>query len=184
MTQFLIRRIFWAIFLFLVATIITYLIFWVIPSDPAALAAGKSATPADIARVRHFLHLDEPIWKQYLRFVWQLVRHGSLGESFVNRQPRAHDHRQGRPGDRFTRLRRRRPLAVALDPGRHPLGAAAALDHGPRHDDARPDRDLGAPGVDRPDLLLRLRLQARPDPDRRLLQLLPRAPLARSAKAP
>jgi peptide/nickel transport system permease protein len=87
MTQFLIRRIFWAIFLFLVATIITYLIFWVIPSDPAALAAGKSATPADIARVRHFLHLDEPIWKQYLRFVWQLVRHGSLGESFVNRQP-------------------------------------------------------------------------------------------------
>ena len=86
MTQFLIRRIFWAIFLFLVATIITYLIFWVIPSDPAALAAGKSATPADIARVRHFLHLDEPIWQQYLRFVWQLVRHGSLGESFVNRE--------------------------------------------------------------------------------------------------
>ena len=76
MTQFLIRRIFWAIFLFLVATIITYLIFWVIPSNPAALAAGKSATPADIARVSHFLHLDEPIWKQYLRFVWQLVRHG------------------------------------------------------------------------------------------------------------
>jgi peptide/nickel transport system permease protein len=87
MTQFLIRRIFWAIFLFLVATIITYLIFWVIPSDPAALAAGKSATPADVAGVRHFLHLDEPIWKQYLRFVWQLVRHGSLGQSFVNREP-------------------------------------------------------------------------------------------------
>jgi peptide/nickel transport system permease protein len=86
MTAFLIRRIFWAIFLFFVATIITYLIFWVIPSDPAALAAGKSATPADIARVRHFLHLDEPIWQQYLRFVWQLVRHGSLGQSFVNRQ--------------------------------------------------------------------------------------------------
>ncbi len=86
MTQFLIKRIFWAIFLFLVATIITYLIFWVIPSDPAALAAGKSATPADIARVSHFLHLDEPIWKQYVRFVWQLVRHGSLGQSFVNRQ--------------------------------------------------------------------------------------------------
>jgi dipeptide transport system permease protein len=86
MGQFLIRRIFWAIFLFFVATIITYLIFWVIPADPAQLAAGKSATPADIARVRHFLHLDEPIWRQYLRFVWQLVRHGSLGNSFVNRQ--------------------------------------------------------------------------------------------------
>ena len=86
MMQFLIRRIFWAIFLFFVATIITYLIFWVIPANPAALAAGKSATPADIARVSHFLHLDEPIWKQYLRFVWNLIRHGSLGQSFVNRQ--------------------------------------------------------------------------------------------------
>ena len=87
MTQFLIRRLFWAIFLFFAATIITYLIFWVIPADPAALAAGKSATPADVARVSHFLHLDEPIWKQYVRFVWNLVGHGSLGQSFVNRQP-------------------------------------------------------------------------------------------------
>jgi peptide/nickel transport system permease protein len=86
MMQFLIRRIFWAIFLFFVATIITYLIFWVIPSDPAALAAGKSATPADIERVRHYLHLDQPIWQQYLRFVRRLVFHGDLGHSFVNRQ--------------------------------------------------------------------------------------------------
>jgi peptide/nickel transport system permease protein len=86
MTKFVVHRLLWAVFLFFVATVVTYLIFWVIPSDPAALAAGKSATPADIARVRHFLHLDEPIWRQYLRFVWQLVRHGSLGQSFVNRQ--------------------------------------------------------------------------------------------------
>ncbi|HEY6961727.1 MAG TPA: ABC transporter permease [Gaiellaceae bacterium] len=86
MLQFAIRRVGWAIFLFLVATVITYVIFWVIPSDPAALAAGKAATPQDIARVRHFLHLDEPIWRQYLRFLWNLVGHQSLGESFVNRQ--------------------------------------------------------------------------------------------------
>src|ERR1700745_2207125 len=87
MTQFLIRRIFWAIFLFFVATIITYLIFWVIPADPAAIAAGKSATPADIARGRHFMHLDEPLWRQDLPLAWNLVAHGSLGQSFVNRQP-------------------------------------------------------------------------------------------------
>jgi peptide/nickel transport system permease protein len=76
----------WAVFLFFTATVITYLIFWVIPADPAALAAGKSATPEQIARVRHLLHLDQPIWRQYLRFVWNIVGHGSLGESFVNRQ--------------------------------------------------------------------------------------------------
>jgi peptide/nickel transport system permease protein len=36
--------------------------------------------------VRHFLHLDEPVWRQYLRFLWNLVGHQSLGHSFVNRQ--------------------------------------------------------------------------------------------------
>jgi peptide/nickel transport system permease protein len=86
MTKFLIRRIFWAIFLFFVATIITYLIFWVIPSDPAKLAAGRAATQADIDRVRHFLHLDRPIWEQYYYFVENMVVHGSLGQSFVNRE--------------------------------------------------------------------------------------------------
>src|SRR4051794_13881792 len=86
MTHFLIRRVFWAIFLFFVATIITYLIFWVIPSDPARLAAGKAATQEDIDRVRHFLHLDQPLWWQYGYFVWQLVVHGDLGRSFVNRE--------------------------------------------------------------------------------------------------
>jgi peptide/nickel transport system permease protein len=86
MGAFLVRRIFWALMLFFVATMITYLIFWVIPADPAALAAGKSATPEDIARVRHFLHLDEPIWEQYGRFVWNLVVHGDLGRSYVNRE--------------------------------------------------------------------------------------------------
>jgi peptide/nickel transport system permease protein len=86
MGAFLIRRAFWALFLFFVATIITYLIFWVIPANPAQLAAGKSATPADIARVAHYLHLDKPIWWQYLFFLKQLVLHGDLGRSFVNRQ--------------------------------------------------------------------------------------------------
>ena len=86
MTQFLIRRLFWAIFLFFAATIITYLIFCVIPADPAALAAGKAATQADVERVRHFMHLDEPIWEQYLRFLWAMVGHQSLGRSFVSRQ--------------------------------------------------------------------------------------------------
>jgi peptide/nickel transport system permease protein len=86
LTKFVLRRLMWAVFLFFTATVITYLIFWVIPADPAALAAGKSATPEQIARVRHLLHLDQPIWRQYLRFVWNIIGHGSLGESFVNRQ--------------------------------------------------------------------------------------------------
>ena len=88
MIEFLIRRTFWAVFLFFAATIVTYVIFFVIPQDPAALACGKAASnPKCILSVRHAMGLDLPIWKQYGLFVWRLVRHGYFGNSFVNRLP-------------------------------------------------------------------------------------------------
>jgi peptide/nickel transport system permease protein len=87
MGYFIIRRTFWAVFLFLVATIITYLIFFVIPSDPATIACGTHCTPGQIIHIRHALHLDLPIYQQYWLFLWNLVRHQSLGFSFVNGQP-------------------------------------------------------------------------------------------------
>lgn len=84
MTQFLIRRTFWALFLFIVATMLTYLIFFVIPTDPAQLAAGRASTPVIVNHIRHSMHLDLPIYQQYWLFVWNLVRHGSFGYSYVN----------------------------------------------------------------------------------------------------
>lgn len=84
MLYFLIRRAFWAIFLFIAATVITYVIFFVIPSDPAAIAAGQHATPQIIAHIRKMLHLNLPIYQQYWLFIWNLIRHGSLGYSYAN----------------------------------------------------------------------------------------------------
>ena len=86
MLQYLIRRILWAIVLFVAVTLVTYVIFFITPSDPARLAAGQGATPADVQKVAERLHLNEPIYEQYGRFLWQLVGHQSLGTSFVNRQ--------------------------------------------------------------------------------------------------
>ena len=86
MFPFLVRRTLWAVALFLATTVITYLIFFIIPADPAALACGKACTAKDVARVRHSLGLDLPVWHQYLRFLGRLVLHGNLGTSFVNRQ--------------------------------------------------------------------------------------------------
>ena len=83
MGYFLIRRAFWAIFLFLVATVVTYVIFFVIPADPAQLAAGKGSTPEIVAHIRHMMHLDLPIYQQYWIFLWNIIRHGSLGHSYV-----------------------------------------------------------------------------------------------------
>jgi peptide/nickel transport system permease protein len=79
---FIIRRPFWAVFLFLVATIVTYLIFFVIPTNPAELAAGKAAKPSIVKHIAHNLHLDLPIYQQYWLFLWNMVRHASLGYSF------------------------------------------------------------------------------------------------------
>jgi len=86
MFHFIVRRILWALVLFLAVTVVTYLIFFVTPADPARLAAGQGASPDDVQRVAERLHLDEPVWQQYGRFLWQLVGEQSLGESFVNRQ--------------------------------------------------------------------------------------------------
>ena len=85
MARFLVRRLFWAIFLVFAATILTYTIFFLIPGDPASLSAGRGSTPEAVARVKHLLHLDEPAWEQYGRFVWNMVAHQSLGISYINR---------------------------------------------------------------------------------------------------
>jgi len=85
MGAFLVRRLFWAVFLLLAATIITYVIFFLVPGDPAQLACGRACTPQDVERVRHLLHLDEPVWQQYLRFLWNLIGHQDLGRSYANR---------------------------------------------------------------------------------------------------
>src|SRR5438552_15538695 len=86
MGRFLLHRLFWAVFLFFVATLVTYVIFFLIPGDPALISVGSgaSATPQFLAHVRHELHLDLPTYQQYWLFVWNMIRHGSLGYSFRN----------------------------------------------------------------------------------------------------
>src|SRR5918996_5335831 len=86
MFRYLIRRILWAAVLFLCVTIVTYVIFFIIPANPAQLAAGKAATDAKIKEVEKFLGLDQPVYVQYYRFMKRLVLEQSLGTSFATRQ--------------------------------------------------------------------------------------------------
>jgi peptide/nickel transport system permease protein len=76
----------WAAVLFFAVTVVTYVIFFIIPANPAQLAAGKAATDEKIKEVEHFLGLDQPVYVQYWRFVKRLVIHHSLGTSFATRQ--------------------------------------------------------------------------------------------------
>src|ERR687884_2002711 len=86
MVRYLIRRLLWAGVLFFAVTIVTYFLFFIIPANPADLVCGQACRAGDVARIKHNLGLNKPIYVQYGRFVWKLVRHGSLGYSYVNRE--------------------------------------------------------------------------------------------------
>jgi peptide/nickel transport system permease protein len=84
--RYLIRRVMWAAVLFVVITMVTYIIFFIIPADPAKLACGQRATQDCIRLARENLGLDRPVYAQYGRFLWRLAYHHDLGKSYVNRQ--------------------------------------------------------------------------------------------------
>jgi peptide/nickel transport system permease protein len=85
-TRYLIRRLLWAVLLFFAVTIVSYILFFIIPADPARQFAGKGATPDTVAKAKHYLGLDQPIYVQYGNFVKRLVIHGDLGHSWYNRE--------------------------------------------------------------------------------------------------
>jgi peptide/nickel transport system permease protein len=84
--RYFIRRLLWAAVLFVAVTAVTYVIFFVIPADPARQLCGQRATPECVSRARHFLGVDRPLPVQYAGFLDRLVVHGSLGRSFTTRQ--------------------------------------------------------------------------------------------------
>ena len=83
MIRFVARRVFWAVFLFLVATLLTFVIFYLIPNDPLQITGvGVIGTPVLMKHVRSELHLDVPAYQQYWIFLWNMIRHQSLGYSY------------------------------------------------------------------------------------------------------
>src|SRR3954454_8040122 len=90
MLRYFIRRLLWACVLFIAVTLVTFMIFFVVPQDPARQVCGQRATATCIERARHFLGLDKPVIVQYGRFLDRLVIHHSLGRSFTTRQDVTH----------------------------------------------------------------------------------------------
>ncbi|MFL6006159.1 MAG: ABC transporter permease [Gaiellaceae bacterium] len=86
MFQYLVRRILWAIVLFLTITVVAYVIFFIIPADPAQLACGQRASPECLRNATQNLGLDKPVYVQYWKFLTNLVVHQDLGKSYFNRQ--------------------------------------------------------------------------------------------------
>jgi peptide/nickel transport system permease protein len=84
---FLARRLLWALFLLVVASILVFAVFWLVPANPQAIRPASAITaPEAAAMTQQYLGLGEPIWQQYGTFVWRIVAHGSLGFSYFSRQ--------------------------------------------------------------------------------------------------
>jgi peptide/nickel transport system permease protein len=86
MLRFLIRRILSGALVLLLVTTAVFILFFATSRDPAARFAGKFATPATLALLRHRMGLEDPLPVQYWHFLTRLL-HGDLGYSYATRSP-------------------------------------------------------------------------------------------------
>jgi len=69
-----------------VVALFVFLLLHLSPGDPATVIAGDYASPADIARIRAQLGLDQPLYIQFTNWLVQLSR-GDLGVSIFSNLP-------------------------------------------------------------------------------------------------
>ena len=86
MWVFIGRRLLIALPVLFGSSVALFVLLYVLPGDPAAFVLGDSATPVQLAALRHRLHLDEPVLVQYVQWLGSLLR-GDLGTSLVNDYP-------------------------------------------------------------------------------------------------
>ena len=87
MFRYLVRRILWAVLLFIVITFVTFVIFFIGPNNPArAVCGGEQAKPQCLALATEKLGLNKPMPVQYYRFLKRLVVHHDLGTSYATSQ--------------------------------------------------------------------------------------------------
>lgn len=67
--------------------VLGFLLFRVLPGDVIqTMFRGRPAAPEQMAELKRQLGLDDPLYQQFLDYVWKLL-HGDLGESYVYRVP-------------------------------------------------------------------------------------------------
>ena len=83
---YIVRRILATIPVMAVVALFVFALLHLSPGDPAVIIAGDTATLDDIARIRQKLGLDQPLYVQFVTWVWGLL-HGDLGISIFTNLP-------------------------------------------------------------------------------------------------
>lgn len=70
--------------------LIGFLLMQVVPTDPAQVRAGPTATQDVVQAIREELGLNQPLWKQFFIYIGRLAQ-GDLGVSIINNVPVAQE---------------------------------------------------------------------------------------------
>lgn len=86
MITFILRRLLQMAPVALGVTLATFLLSQIIPGDPTDVLLGSGASDEDRQQLRESLGLGQPLWTQYMLYIWKLL-HGDLGQSLTFAQP-------------------------------------------------------------------------------------------------
>jgi dipeptide transport system permease protein len=86
MLKFLLRRLALTVPTFIALMFVTFVAIRLVPGDPVEVRVGERGISAErLAQFRHELGLDQPVWKQFLDYMWALL-HGDFGTSLATSQ--------------------------------------------------------------------------------------------------
>jgi len=83
---YIFKRIIAAIPVFIIVTIIAFLLIHLLPGDPALAMLGRDADPASLEALRREMGLYDPLPVQYINWITNVLK-GDLGRSVITRQP-------------------------------------------------------------------------------------------------
>lgn len=86
MIRYLLKRLLLTIPTLLAVLTIVFVLVRIVPGDPALVIMGDSATPEALAQLRERIGLDQPIWRQYVEFMSNVLQ-GDLGRSLITNRP-------------------------------------------------------------------------------------------------
>ncbi|MBI3037885.1 ABC transporter permease, partial [bacterium] len=86
MIEYILRRSLAAIPVLLGILVISFLVLYVIPGNPAEALAGPRASPDTLARISKEMGLDKPLYSQLFGYLFRVVQ-GDLGNSALTEKP-------------------------------------------------------------------------------------------------
>lgn len=84
MLSLLLRRVLQAMLILLGVAVITFVLLYAMPADPARMIAGRSATAETVANIRRELGLDQSLVVQFFHYLGGLFQ-GNLGRSYAQK---------------------------------------------------------------------------------------------------